>query len=66
MYSFVPSIGSINQKTLNYFFLRSTVSETIGMFGVNLDILSVIISFTRSPLPTGDLSPLISIFKPLS
>ena len=67
MYSFVPSIGSINQKTFEVFFnLRSTVSsEIIGIFGVNSAIFFEINSFTlRSPLLTGDWSSLISIFKP--
>ena len=67
IYSFVPSIGSINQNTLALFLIfRSTVSSEItGMFGVIALILLVINSFTlRSPLLTGDLSSLISIFKP--
>ena len=67
IYSFVPSIGSINQKILAVFLIfKSTVSsETIGRFGVIVLILFVINSFTfKSPLLTGDLSSLISIFKP--
>ena len=67
IYSLVPSIGSINQNTLAVFFsFRSTVSsEMIGRFGVICLILLVINSFTlKSPLLTGELSSLISIFKP--
>ena len=67
IYSLVPSIGSINQNTLAVFFIfKSTVSsETIGILGVSFFILFVIKSFTlKSPLLTGDLSSLISIFKP--
>ena len=67
IYSFVPSIGSINQNILDLFFtFKSTVSsEIIGIFGVNSEIFFDIISFTfKSPLLTGDLSSLIVIFKP--
>ena len=67
IYSFVPSIGSINQKIFDLFLIfKSTVSsEIIGIFGVNSEILFVINSFTlKSPLLTGDLSSFISIFKP--
>jgi hypothetical protein len=68
IYSFVPSIGSINQKILFLFLiLKSTVSsEMIGMFGVNSFILLQINSSTlKSPLLTGELSFFIVIFKPL-
>ena len=68
IYSLVPSIGSINQNILAVFFIfKSTVSsEMIGMLGVSSLILSVISSFTfKSPLLTGELSSLISIFNPL-
>ena len=67
IYSLVPSIGSINQNILAVFFIfKSTVSsEIIGILGVSSFILFVIKSFTlKSPLLTGDLSSLISIFKP--
>mgnify|MGYP001275416894 CR=1 FL=1 len=69
IYSLVPSIGSISQKIFAVFFtFKSTVSsETIGIFGVSSLIFLVINSFTfRSPLLTGELSFLISIFKPLT
>ena len=69
IYSLVPSIGSINQKTfaLFFFFISTVSSDMIGIFGVSILILLVIISLTwRSPLLTGDLSSLISIFKPLA
>ena len=67
IYSFVPSIGSTNQNIFALFFIsKFTVSsEIIGIFGVRSLILLVINSLTlRSPLLTGDLSSLISIFKP--
>ena len=67
IYSFVPSIGSINQNIFSLFLIfRSTVSsDIIGMEGVSSIILLVIISFTlRSALLTGDLSSLISISRP--
>ena len=65
IYSLVPSIGSISQKIFSLFLtFKSTVSsETIGMFGVNFKIVFVISSLTfKSPLLTGELSSLISIF----
>ena len=68
IYSLVPSIGSINQKIFEVFFIfKLTVSsETIGIFGVSSLILFVINSLTlKSPLLTGDLSSFIVIFKPL-
>ena len=68
IYSFVPSIGSINQKVLKvFFFFKSTVSsETTGIFGVKSFILSVSILLTsRSPFVTGVLSGLIIFFNPL-
>ena len=64
IYSLVPSIGSINQKTLFVFFtLRSTVSsEIIGIDGVCSFIAFVNILFTSiSPFVTGELSSLICI-----
>ena len=67
IYSFVPSMGSINQKILFLFLmLKSTVSsDTIGIFGVSSKILLVInLLQARSPLLTGELSDLISIFSP--
>ena len=67
IYSFVPSIGSINQKIFDLFFsFRLTVSsEIIGILGVKLEIFFEIISFAfKSPLLTGEPSSLISIFKP--
>ena len=62
IYSFVPSIGSINQNIFSLFLIfKSTVSsEIIGILGVNSLIFFVIISLTlRSPLLTGDLSDFI-------
>ena len=67
MYSFVPSIGSINQNIFEVFLIfKSTVSSDImGISGVSSEIFLEIISFTlKSPLLTGDLSSLIFIFKP--
>ena len=63
----MPSIGSINQNILFIFLIfKSTVSsDIIGILGVSSKILLVISSLhLMSPLLTGDLSGLISIFKP--
>ena len=67
IYSFVPSIGSINQKTefLFFSFILTVSSEIIGMSGVSCSIFLLINSLTfKSPLLTGDPSSLISIFNP--
>ena len=60
-------MGSTNQNIFDLFliFKLTVSSETIGIFGVNSLILFVINLLTsKSPLLTGDLSSLISIFKP--
>ena len=63
----MPSIGSINQKSFKSVLdlLSEVSSETIGMFGVNWFIFSVIILFTsKSPLVTGVSSDLIFFLRP--
>ena len=67
IYSLVPSIGSINQKTVFLFFsfILTVSSEIIGMSGVSCLIFLLIISLTfKSPLLTGVLSETIAKGSP--
>ena len=69
IYSEVPSIGSTNQKSFKFllFLFFEVSSETTGILGVNLEILSNKILLTaKSPFVTGVLSSFISFFKPFN